>query len=99
MKRRTIATVFAVALQFLVLQGAVHAQSTSTYHSTGAYAETMFTSNQSFIDLFVARGCPSSPCTATNLGTYIVWHSINTNPDGSTSFTEGDGIIPDSAFD
>ncbi len=96
--RRMIVAVLAVALPLLALQGGAFAQSTSTFHSSGAFAEVTFVANGSFVDLFVARGCPTSVCSDPNIGTFINWFAFAVNPDGSFSFTEGDGVIPDSAF-
>lgn len=88
----------ALAVSILTAQGTSHAQSTTTYNASGAYAESSFVVNNSFVDLFVARGCPAAPCAAPTPGTFIVWFAFTNNPDGSFSFTEGDGTIPDSAF-
>jgi hypothetical protein len=97
--RGTAVLLLALAVSFLTAQGTSHAQSTTTtYNASGAYAESFFTVNNSFVDLFVARGCPAPPCAAPTPGTILVWFSFNNNPDGTVSFTEGDGVIPDSAF-
>lgn len=94
--RGTVVLLLALAVLFLTAQGTGHAQSTTTYNASGAYAESSFTTNNSFVNLFVARGCTVTPCT--NIGTFIVWFSFNNNSDGTMSVTEGDGIIPDTAF-
>jgi hypothetical protein len=95
--RGMLQATLAVALLFLIQQSTAQAQSTSTYNASGAYAESFFTANNSSVTLFAARGCPALPCSGSN-GTIIVWFAFNTNPDGTHSFTEGDGVIPDSAF-
>lgn len=96
--RGTVVLLLALAVSMLTAQGTSHAQSTTTYNTSGAFAESFFTVSNGFVDLFVARGCPAPPCAAPTPGTFLVWFSFNSNPDGTVSFTEGDGTIPDSAF-
>lgn len=88
----TLQAILAVALLFLIQQSTARAQSTTTYTASGAFAQTFFTANNSSVTLFVGRGCIVLPCSSG--GTFIYWFAYNS--DGSV--TEGDGIIPDGAF-
>ena len=95
--RGTLQAILAVALLYFVQQSTAHAQSTSTYNASGAYAESFFKVNNSYVTLFAARGCIATPCSGS-YGTFVVWFATNTNPDGTGSVTEGDGVVPDSSF-
>ena len=92
--RGMLQATLAVALLLLIQQSAAYAQSTSTYNASGAYAESRFKVNNSYVTLFAARGCVANPC-ATNTGTFIYLFAVN---DDTHMVTQGDGVIPDSAF-
>jgi hypothetical protein len=100
--RGTVVWLLVLALPFLVLATPAHAQSTTTYNASGAYAMTSFNTNNNLtVNLFVGQGCTAPPCTPSNsTGTFIVYFAFPTVPDpnGPNYVTEGDGYIPNSAF-
>ena len=69
---------------------------TPTFHASGEFAETFISVNGGTANVFAARGCTSNPCFTTQ--TILVFHAFALTPNGSV-FIEGDGVIPDSAFD
>jgi hypothetical protein len=95
----TVVSLLTLVVSFLAAQGSSHAQSTTTYNASGASAMSNFATNNLAVSFFVARGCPSSPCS-TSTGTFIVYFAqpINSNPNGPNYVTEADGFIPDSDF-
>ena len=69
---------------------------TTTFHASGEFAETFANANGTFFTIFAARGCPTDPCFTNN--TILVFFATVRTANG-VAFVEGDGVIPDSAFD
>lgn len=93
MTRSSLLTLLCVLL--LAAAGTATAQ-TTTFHASGEFAETFTNLNGGIVNIFAARGCITNPCITTQ--TILVFHSFALTANGSV-FIEGDGVIPDSAFD
>ena len=93
MKWSWILTLLSALL--LAAAGTASAQ-TTTFHASGEFAETFVNANGTFLNLFAARGCISDPCFSNN--TFIVFFATVRTVNG-VEFIQGDGVIPDSAFD
>jgi hypothetical protein len=78
----------------LAAQGMASAQST-TFHTSGEFAETFSNANGSLVDIFAARGCIGDPCFTNN--TILVIFAFVPTANGVV-FLDGAGVIPDSAF-
>jgi hypothetical protein len=80
----------SIALQFSAVVG--HTQ--NTFHGTQEVAQANLEVNGVETDLFLFRG-PSGPSGSQ---TFLDYGSFIENPDGSFTFTDGHGVIPNDAF-
>lgn len=89
MKRFLLFSLF-IALQLSAVLG--HAQ--NTFHGSQEVAQTNLDVNGVETDLFLFRG-PNGP---NGTQTFLDYASFSENPDGSFTFTDGHGVIPNEAF-
>lgn len=75
----------------LLLAFAVHlnAQTTTTYHAKGAFAQSNFTN----VSLSVYSGDASF-----NALPFVIYSTFQANADGSYTFGSGEGVVPSSDF-
>lgn len=93
MTRSLLLTLLCVLL--FAAAGTVNAQTTA-FHASGEFAQTFTNLNGGFVNIFAARGCTTNPCISNY--TFVIFHAFLPSPNGVV-FIEGDGIIPDSAFE
>lgn len=77
-----------VVLAF-ALYGVANAQKNSTYHGKGAFAQSNFPG----ISLSASSGNDTSTGQA-----FVTYSTFTSNPDGSYTYSSGDGYLPASAF-
>ncbi len=80
---------FLTALLAFALYGMANAQNSTTYHGKGAFAQSNFPG----ISLSAYNGDETY-----NGQTFLMYSTFSSNPDGSYSYSSGDGYIPASAF-
>ena len=88
--KRFLLLSLSIALQFSAVMG--HAQ--NTFQAKQEVAQANLEVNGVETDLFLFRG-PNGPHGSQ---TFLDYASFSENPDGSFSFTDGHGIIPNAAF-
>jgi hypothetical protein len=88
--KRVLLISLSVALQLSAVLS--HAQ--NTFHAKQEDAQVNFDVNGVETDLFLFRG-PGGPSGSQ---TFLDYASFTENPDGSATFTDGHGVIPNEAF-
>ncbi len=91
--KRLLLSAFLVGLGIAAAGSPAQAQ-TVTFHGNDAFAQAHFVANGAPVDLFMF----SSKDQSTGTSIFLSYGSFVENPDGSSVFTSGLGLIPSSAF-